>query len=561
MVKRTCGKLLIVAGLCGSLTGGGAFAADRPASRPARPKAVVVRSAKPPGWERFPPAESSVIRLVSGSDPIEADNRDASETPDPGPDLPDPPISRIAPRERTPIDLRSALALAGVQNLELVVAQQRVEAAVADQQLAAAQILPSLNAGTNYDNHMGVVQQASGNILAVNRSSLYVGAGVGAVAAGTVSIPGVQYNLNISESIYRYLVGRKLTEVRRLEQFAIQNETLLKVARAYVELLRAEAVLSVAILTRSDAREVARLTANYAKTGEGRQADADRAATELARRQEEVVTAQAAEGNASRRLCELLNLDMTIALAAVESQFVPQSIVPPTIPLPELLAIALLDRPELRARRTAVQGALLELDSAKVLPFSPQMLFGFSGGSFGGGSNLASGPQSQQFGVSPPAARFGDFAGRTDVDLVLYWSLRNLGLGNKAMIDIARARVRSSEFEELVVFDRVRKEVADAYYRSSARFAEIDRRSKGVVTGSAALREDMSRVRGREGLPIELLDSLRQLARSRNDYVEAIVAYDEAQFDLYVALGNPPADMLARPVPKDFPEPDFPGNE
>src|SRR6516165_1454214 len=46
-----------------------------------------------------------------------------------------PPVS--------PIDLPSALRLAGVQNPEILLAQQRVEEAAAFRQLAAAQILPS----------------------------------------------------------------------------------------------------------------------------------------------------------------------------------------------------------------------------------------------------------------------------------------------------------------------------------------------------------------------------------------------------------------------------------
>ena len=100
--------------------------------------------------------------------------------------------------EPTTIDLSSALRLAGVQNLQIVVAQQRVEAAVAGQQLAAAQILPDLNLGTNFDSHTGVLQQPTGEILAVNRSALYVGAGAYAVGSGTVQIPGLQYNINIS---------------------------------------------------------------------------------------------------------------------------------------------------------------------------------------------------------------------------------------------------------------------------------------------------------------------------------------------------------------------------
>jgi hypothetical protein len=51
------------------------------------------------------------------------------------------------------------------------------------------------------------------------------------------------------------------------------------------------------------------------------------------------------------------------------------------------------------------------------------------------------------------------------------------------------------------------------------------------------------------GLPIEVLDNLDLLARARAEYLNSIVDYNEAQFQLFVALGQPPADMLAHPVP------------
>ncbi len=46
-----------------------------------------------------------------------------------------------------------------------------------------------------------------------------------------------------------------------------------------------------------------------------------------------------------------------------------------------------------------------------------------------------------------------------------------------------------------------------------------------------------------------MIDSLRLLGRSRYEYLEAITDYNRAQFQLWTALGNPPADALARPVP------------
>jgi len=461
-----------------------------------------------------------------------------------------PPVSEASPSspdgEWTPIDLASALRLASVRNLQLVIAQQRVEAAVAGQQLAAAQILPNLNLGTNYDSHTGVLQQPTGEILSVDRSALYVGAGAFAVGAGTVQIPGLQYNVNLSEGLFNYLVSRQITSQSRFERQATDNAVLLDVAVAYADLLRAAGAHRLAILTRNDSGEVARLTAANAKAGQGRQADANRAATELARRNQDVAEAAARLAQASHRLCELLNLETTTRLRPLEAQVVPEPVVPTQIPLPELLATALLHRPELLARRAAVNAALLELRSAKVLPFSPTVLAGFSDGAFGGGSNIGA-------GAGEP--RFGSLYDRSDLDVVLYWTLRNLGVGNKALIDAARARLGESQLEELVVLDRVREEVAAAYVRTQARFAEIDRQAQAVRSGTDAMREDLLRVRGQRGLPIELLDSLRQVATARTEYLDAIIGFNQAEFQLYVALGAPPADTLARPVPDELMHP------
>jgi len=450
--------------------------------------------------------------------------------------------SSVAPEGQT-IDLASALRLAGVQNLSLVVAQQRVEYAVAVQQFAAAQILPSLNLGGSYDNHSGVLQQGPGNIININRGAMYVGAGAQAVGAGAVQIPGLVYNLNLSEAIYGYLVTRQETRRSTFDRTAVDNTVLRDVALAYTNLLRTAGLRSLAVLARNDTGEIARLTANYAKTGEGRRADAERAATEFARRDEDLLEALAAEAQASHALCELLNLDPTLRLVPVQSQVIPQPTVPTQMPLSELLAVAALNRPELLARRAAIRAAMLELDGARVLPFSPTVFMGFSGGAFGGGSNIA---------ASEGLPRFGDIAGRTDLDVAMYWTLRNLGVGNKALIDAARARLRASEFQELDVLDSVRQEVVYAYVQALSWLAQVNWHAQAVRSGESASKEDLVRVRGRQGRPIELLDSLRQVIEARRDYLNAIIAYNLAEVRLYVALGNPPVDMLARPVPAEL---------
>jgi outer membrane protein TolC len=456
---------------------------------------------------------------------------------------PQMPTSGILEGDVYSIDLPSALGLAGVQNPELLLARQRVVETVALRQLAAAQILPNLNLGMNYDDHTGALQQSSGRIIQLHRQSLYVGAGANAIAAGTVNIPGVQYNLNISNAIFGYLGARQAMRTQQLNTVAARNQVLMEVAVAYVALLRAECRRAISLQIRADAAEVARLTANYSKTGEGRKADADRAATELTLRETDTLEFEGEVLIASAQLAQLLNLDPATRLHPTDGWVVPAPLVPAPIPLSELLGTAMMQRPELAAQRSAIQEAFLGLRAQQILPFSPQVMAGFSSGGFGGGSNR------QDLGAQ---SLFGDFASRVDVDVVTYWTLQNMGLGNRAMIAAARARLSQSNFRQLEVLNQVRFEVASSYAETHARFAQIGTAEQAVRSAHEAFREDLIRIRGREGLPIEVLDSLRLLARSRMKYLDAISDYNRAEFQLYVALGQPPADSLARPVPPNL---------
>jgi outer membrane protein TolC len=451
------------------------------------------------------------------------------------------PASIIAP-EAQPIDLTTALELANVQNPEFNVARTRILEAAAMRQLAAAYFLPSINPGLNYDSHTGNLQQSSGNILSVNRSAFYVGAGSNAIAAGSVNIPGVYYNINPGAGYFALLASRQTVRQREFESTAVRNQVFLQVTWAYSELLRAEGRRATQTQARDEARIIARLTADFFEKGLGRAADANRAAIELARREADIQAAEAEILVASANLCRLLNLDPSIRLHPTDAVVVPQPLVPDPMPVSELIAVGLLNRPELAAQRAAIEAALLTLDGARVLPFSPTTLVGFSGGAFGGGSNL----------VRPI---FSGLGGRTDLDAIIFWTIQNLGVGNIALIRMASAQLRVANFQQLEILNRVRAEVAEAYARSHARYAQIGVYEAAVRSGYLAYHQDLERTtamgaaRPRDVLPIELLNSFDLLANARVEYVDAIVDYNRAQFAMYVALGQPPANSLAHPVP------------
>jgi outer membrane protein TolC len=318
-----------------------------------------------------------------------------------------------------------------------------------------------------------------------------------------------------------------------------------------MELLRAEGRRALTLKIRAEARQVLKITSAYAEAGAGRDADKQRAATELAHREADVLEAEGETLQASARLAELLNLDPSTRLHISEDRVVPAGVVPDPIPLADLIAIALLNRPDLQERRAAVRKALLAVGGTRMLPFSPNIIVSLSYGGEGGGSNLITeAPGTTPFAFGAP--RFGSYAERLDFDAVAYWTLQNLGIANIALIRQAQANFKVTDFEFLAQLDTVRAEVAKAYAASHVRFAQIKSAEDAVTTIKKGYDLDYEAIANHLGLPIELLDSLRLLARSRLELLDAIIRYNQAQLDLYVALGQPPADVLAREVPPGY---------
>lgn len=101
------------------------------------------------------PAEKPALGFPLPNAPVDqrAPEKSAPEKPANGAaeTLPVPPLKE----GESFIDLPTALRLAGVQNPDILFARERVTEALAIRQLAAAQALPNINVGLNYNLHRG----------------------------------------------------------------------------------------------------------------------------------------------------------------------------------------------------------------------------------------------------------------------------------------------------------------------------------------------------------------------------------------------------------------------
>lgn len=425
------------------------------------------------------------------------------------------------------MDLPTAIQMAAGQNPQVQVALARIEEAYAQRIAAGALWLPSLRIGTSYNRHDGVYQASSGQAIDVNRSSLNTGLGAGAVGTGWVPFPGVSANFKVNDALLRPRITQRQLAASRFAASATTNETMLNTALAYLELLRAFGQYTIAEETVRSARELAELTRSFAESGEGLQADADRAQVELSLRENELQRALEAIDTASARLALQLSIDPTMRLSPQEEAVVPLDLVAWDTPVRELVATALSRRPELAEAGSLASAAALELRRQRLAPLLPSVLLGFSYGGFGGG-----------LGSSGAADSFGQ---RVDYNAIAYWEVRNLGIGERAARDSAGSRVRQAEWRQMRLLDEVATDVAEAHAQVRARGLQIETAEHGVSLAQDSYRRNLDRIRQGEGLPIEVLQSLQALDQSKREYLRTVVDYNIAQFRLQWAMGWPDA--------------------
>jgi outer membrane protein TolC len=437
-------------------------------------------------------------------------------------------------REQT-LDLPAALALAGAENPTIGRAQEDVQAGLAERLAARALLAPTLDAGMNFNWHDGNLISSRGVVREVEREALYVGAGAVAVGAGTVGVPGVRVTAHLADALYDPAIADRAVTARQLDAQAVRHNILLEVVVRYYALAGAEDRLRALRRSQDDLQEIVRLTANFARAGQGREGDAERARSEALLVQIEEQKVQEDISVAAAELARVLSVEAGAGLRTSQERVELICLVDPEQPLETLVEIALANRPEVGARSADIAVAEGRRRREKIRPFVPFLTAGFSAGQFGGGSDLAE-------------RRFDHFSGRTDVDVLAVWSLENLGFGNRALVRREQALVRQAEAERARVTDMVRDEVARAVADAADQLRQVATARRRVERALSSYTADLKRSKNVEGRPLEVLNSLNLLTAARLDLVTATVAYNVAQLRLFVALGQPPTGNEGEPL-------------
>ncbi len=265
--------------------------------------------------------------------------------------------SQPFPSDALPLNLPTALSMIGGQHPAVGFAQWRVQEAYARLDQANVLWLPSLQAGLSLNRHDGNLQASDGNILDVNRNSFQYGLGAGAVGAGTTQRPGIVARFQLADAIFQPKIARKTAWARGHAANGVINEQLLQAAVGYFELLDSEQDLRIMEASRTRTAELSKLTGDFAATGQGLQADADRLTTELRLVENRLVAAEERIDVASARLAQTLSLDAGKRIVPLDPTVVPIELVSLELDKPTLICRGLANRPELKESQALVAAA------------------------------------------------------------------------------------------------------------------------------------------------------------------------------------------------------------
>jgi outer membrane protein TolC len=440
-----------------------------------------------------------------------------------------PPAAPQPTDKPLPINLATALRLAGGRPLIIAAAQASVQ--VASAQLAQSRVLwlPSFDVGAGYYRHDGATQGQSGNFYINTKDQFLAGGGLSA-------------KVDTADALFAPLAARQVLRARVSDVQAARNDALLATAEAYFNVQQARGILAGTMdvvakaLALGTAIDLERIAA-------AKPTNLHRAKALLADFEDAVETAREQWGIASADLTQVLRLDPSAMVVPQEPPNLRVTLISPDTPVDALIPLGLTNRPELASQQALVQAALARIRQERLRPLVPSLILQGGPGPVGPGGYLTAGVfGSGAHGSGHP------WVARDDVSVGLIWELKNLGLGNRALVGERRGEQQQQLVNLFRTQDQVAAEVARAYRQvrsAAARVAIAERgleEARSTYDGSLAELGKIARVGAVDVLvrrAFEVIDALRSLSRAYNAYFASANDYNRAQFQLYRALGYP----------------------
>jgi len=409
----------------------------------------------------------------------------------------------------TRIDLKEVLETVLNQNLDIDSAFVRTKSQKWQTLSTASGFLPNLNAGYSI---FGIKGSFPGAVL---------GGGNGAAnlpSFAQLLTAGFTYNAyQGGKVLFGTLAERHRYRATRAGLKTNINDALLQSARRYYELLNSEALLAIRTRAVSISQEQVRLNTAHEKAGIATGLDVLQSQAQLASDEQNLIEQQNSRRQSAIQLAHLMNSSFTEDFKSADKYLQMKRLVPNTIPVDQLLKLAIDQRPELKQYeelRLAAKRSIMVAAS----PLQPNVSLGGTVYGIGAsGSNIDS---------------------IYTLNLGVKWFLGGLGTTDLANIQKARWEARQAAIQAKQTFLTVFEEVRTSYNSSLAADKKVDRATVQIQAAEEELRIARKRMDAGVGLNIDVLNAQRDLTQASINKARAILEYNVAQAQLLRDIGS-----------------------
>ena len=414
-----------------------------------------------------------------------------------------------------PIDLATALRLAGAQNLDVQLARNAVDEAHANYTSAVERFLPSFVPSASYLQHTGRDQRVEGPLLDVSKHSDTVGAYL------TAQIP-------VGDAIFVALQTHQLVAASDAGATAQERDSGLLAAQQYFELVGTRALVGVVSDALSVSESYERQLNEAVRIGIAFKGDAFRVETQTQRLQLDLTRARQQQRLAAARLVQTLHLEPLLDLVPAEQEPTPLAFADLNASPQELIRTALENRPELTRSTAQISAAEQSRRGAIYGPLIPTISAQAFAGEFNGAGDVM---------VNAPTVNGG--GPRQDYGVGLSWKVGPGGLFDVGRIRANSARLSAAQLSDEKLRDQIRREVVDGYTQVQSLFDQLRVARLNLDAAQETLRLTRHRKELGVGVVLEDIQAQQELVKARSDYVSIVTQLNQQQYGLMRSVGAP----------------------
>jgi outer membrane protein TolC len=409
-----------------------------------------------------------------------------------------------------PIDLPTALRLAGARNLDVKIARERLNEAQANRQSAVELFLPSIGPGLGYHRRDGVAQASpSGIISAAHYDSFSPGVGLAA-------------QVTLGDAIFNSLAAKQLANASEQGLESQRQDAVRNAAVGYFDLAREAALVDVVKEALKTSQEYQRELHEAVASGIAFKGDELRVQTQTQHYQLALQQAQAQQRLAAVNLALVLHLDSKVELVPRDADMVPVALFDPNTSADALVERAMGARPELKQSQALLSASRAARNGALYGPLIPSIGLQAFGGDLSGGPDR--GPHNS--------------GSVEDYVVGLSWRLGPGGLLDFGRMNASKARLSAAQLGDTQLRDVITSQVVADLTQVRSTQVQIGLAQANLSTADESLRLARSRKQFGVGVVLEDIEAQQALYQARSDYVTALTGFNKAQYGLNHAVGG-----------------------